>query len=61
MRDFVHVTLVFDDVKWVQAHKMILAACNCLCLAETGPLILPCLILIPVMSMIGFASCRAGS
>ena len=37
MRDFVYVTLVFDDGKWVEAHKMILAACNCLCLEKLAP------------------------
>ena len=36
MRDFVYVTLVFDDGKWVEAHKMILAASSCLCLAENS-------------------------
>ena len=36
MRDFVYVTLVFDDGKWVEAHKMILAASSCLCLAKTS-------------------------
>ena len=25
-KDFPHVTLVFEDGKWVEAHKMILAA-----------------------------------
>ena len=25
-KDFLHVTLVFEDGKWVEAHKMILAA-----------------------------------
>ena len=37
MRDFVYVTLVFDDGKWVEAHKMILAACNCLYLEKLAP------------------------
>ena len=36
MRDFVYMTLVFDDGKWVEAHKMILAASSCLCLAKTS-------------------------
>ena len=32
-KDFPHVTLVFEDGKWVEAHKMILAASSCLCAA----------------------------
>ena len=35
-KDFPHVTLVFEDGKWVEAHKMILAASSCLCLAENS-------------------------
>ena len=35
-KDFPHVTLVFEDGKWVEAHKMILAASSCLCLAENN-------------------------
>jgi len=30
------MTLVFEDGKWVEAHKMILAASSCLCLAENS-------------------------
>ena len=32
-KDFPRVTLVFEDGKWVGAHKMILAASSCLCAA----------------------------
>ena len=35
-KDFPRVTLVFEDGKWVGAHKMILAASSCLCLAENN-------------------------
>ena len=35
-KDFPRVTLVFEDGKWVGAHKMILAASSCLCLAENS-------------------------
>ena len=32
-KDFPRVTLVFEDGKWVGAHKMILAASSCVCAA----------------------------
>ena len=32
-KDFPRVTLVFEDGKWVGAHKMTLAVSSCLCAA----------------------------